>query len=440
LTLTIEKLVYGGDGLARLPADERGRGKAVFVPFVLEGEKITASIFEAKTGFARAHAENILEPSPERIQPSCPYFQRCGGCHYQHTSYENQLSIKSAILRESLRRTAKLELKSQIEVHPSPPWNYRNRTRLQVRSDSTFALGYFKTSSHELLPVEQCPISSPLINRAIGVLWELGRSGQIPPTLREIELFADQDEARLQVEFYLDSREDKNKRAQAGESLAHRLREALPEVANAYAFAQSIQSARGIQGQITKEPDWALKTDEFRYRTRTASFRVSGGSFFQVNRHLVDELVTLVTANRSGELALDLYAGVGLFTAALAASFRHTIAVESSQSSAADLKYNVPPNVKAVRSTVDEHLAAKGAKLHPDLVIVDPPRAGLGERVARNLAKLGVPRITYVSCDPATLARDLVHLTGGGYRVEQVHLVDLFPQTYHIESVVHLVR
>src|SRR6266545_666441 len=164
MILTIDKLIYGGDGLARLPADERGRGKAVFVPFVLEGEKIAASILEDKPGFARAQMEAILQPSSQRIQPSCPYFQRCGGCHYQHASYENQLTIKSAILRENLRRIAKLELQSQLNVHPSSPWNYRNRTRLQVRADSTFALGYFKTSSHELLPVEQCPISSPLIN------------------------------------------------------------------------------------------------------------------------------------------------------------------------------------------------------------------------------------------------------------------------------------
>ena len=440
MNLTIEKLIYGGDGLARLPADEHGRGKAAFVPFVLEGEKITASILEEKPGFTRAHPENILESSPERIQPSCPYFQRCGGCHYQHTRYENQLTIKSAILHENLRRIAKLELQSELHVHPSPPWNYRNRTRFQVRPEPTFGLGYFKMASHELLPVEQCPISSPLINRAVGSLWELGRAGQIPPTLREIELFADADDVRLQVELYVDPREDKQRRTQAGQALAQRLREALPEVANVYVFAQSTQSARGVQGQITEELDWSLGAEDFRYRTKTASFRVNGGSFFQVNRHLVDELAAIVTANRSGELALDLYAGVGLFTTALAASFRHTIAVESSQSSAADLKYNVPPNVKAVRTTVAEYLAAKGAKLRPDLVVVDPPRAGLGERVAHNLAKPSAPRLTYVSCDPATLARDLVHLTAGGYRVEQAHLVDLFPQTYHIESVVQLVR
>jgi 23S rRNA (uracil1939-C5)-methyltransferase len=197
--------------------------------------------------------------------------------------------------------------------------------------------------------------------------------------------------------------------------------------------------ARG-PAQSLQQPDWSIGTGEFRFLTKAANFRVSGGSFFQVNRYLIEELVNMVTANRAGGLALDLFAGVGLFTSALAVSFRHTIAVESSQSSATDLKYNVPPNVKPVRSTVDEFLSTKGAKLHPDLVVVDPPRSGLGERVARNLATLAAPRLTYVSCDPATLARDLVHLLAGGYRVEQMHLVDLFPQTYHIESVVQLIR
>ena len=129
--LTIEKLIYGGDGLARLPADEKGRGKAGFVPFVLGGETVAAAITEEKPGFARARADKILAPSAARIEPKCPYFQRCGGCHYQHTSYEHQLGIKQAILKENLRRLAKLELAQEVEVHASPPWNYRNRARLQ---------------------------------------------------------------------------------------------------------------------------------------------------------------------------------------------------------------------------------------------------------------------------------------------------------------------
>jgi 23S rRNA (uracil1939-C5)-methyltransferase len=167
---------------------------------------------------------------------------------------------------------------------------------------------------------------------------------------------------------------------------------------------------------------------------------VSPGSFFQVNRFLLDALVNLVTANRTGEFALDLYAGVGLFTVALGRAFHHVVAVESSQSSAADLPYNVTATTKVVRAGVDEYLGKKSMRRLPDFVVVDPPRAGLGERVARALGTLGAPHVTYVSCDPATLARDLVLLKTSGYRIEKVHLVDLFPQTFHLESVVELAR
>jgi len=179
LLLTIEKLIYGGDGLARLAADSRGPGKAVFVPFALDGEKIQAELTEQKPSFARATVESVLEPSPHRVQPGCPYYERCGGCQYQHASYEHQLKIKEEILRESLRRIAKLELQCGIEVHPSPPWNYRNRARLQVRTKPEFTAGYFKLASHDVLAVEDCPISSPLINRGIAALWQLGRAGKV---------------------------------------------------------------------------------------------------------------------------------------------------------------------------------------------------------------------------------------------------------------------
>jgi 23S rRNA (uracil1939-C5)-methyltransferase len=440
LKLTIEKLIYGGDGLARLPADEKGRGKAVFVPFVLEGEKIAATIMEEKPGFARADADEILEASGARVGPKCLYFQHCGGCHYQHTGYEHQLEIKTTILKETLRRLAKLELGSEVEVHASPPWNYRNRTRLQVRAEGEFALGYFRLASHKLLPVEECPISSPLINRAIASLWKLGRAGQIPVELHEIELFANGDDTKLQVELYCDAGREKSQGVRSGREFAEELRRELPEIVSAYVFARAIATARGVQGHITEDPAWTLGPGAFRYKTKAAEFRVSGGSFFQVNRFLVDELVEIVTANRGGQVALDLYAGVGLFTAVLGKAFGRIVAVESSHSAAADLPYNSGPNAKTVRATVEQYLAGKGNKLRPDLVVVDPPRTGLGDRVAKALAKMEARRLTYVSCDPATLARDLVTLTAGGFRLEQVHLIDLFPQTFHIESVVQLAR
>jgi 23S rRNA (uracil1939-C5)-methyltransferase len=452
LLLTIEKLIYGGDGLARLPADSpadsppeaHARGKAVFVPFVLAGETIDATLTEQKPGFARARADSVLKPSPHRIQPACPHFARCGGCHYQHTTYEHQLEIKKEILRESLRRTAKLDLSFDIQVHPSPPWNYRNRSRLQTQTSPTFAAGYFKLASHELLPVEECPISSPRINRGIASLWQSGRAGKVPPGVREVEFFANADDTQL----LLDVGCAREARRAAVRVWAEELRAAIPEIAGIVAFREPNPGDRKAGAP---EILVTVGAAHLTYQTQRAAYRVSAGSFFQTNRHLTDELVRIVTSGQAGKVALDLYAGVGLFSTALACDFHHTVSVESSQTSSADLSYNQPSNGEAVQATAEQYLAraenagrlGKGAvpiPHKPDLVVVDPPRSGLGDPVARSLANLGAPRITYVSCDPATLARDLVPLLAAGYRVEQVHLVDLFPQTYHLESVVHLAR
>src|SRR5579862_7461573 len=163
MLLSIEKLIYGGDGLARLPPGLEGRSMPVFVPFVLPGEKVEAEIRQAKPGFARGAVTNLVEASSDRVQPHCPYFQKCGGCHYQHIPYDRQLEFKAQIFRETLQRIAKIELKDHLQLHPSPPWNYRNRTRLQVRTTPEFALGYYRFGSHQFLPVRECPISSPLI-------------------------------------------------------------------------------------------------------------------------------------------------------------------------------------------------------------------------------------------------------------------------------------
>ena len=445
MLLNIEKLIYGGDGLARLPADNRGRGKAVFVPFVLAGEKIEAALTEERPGFARAHAEAIIEPSPHRIPPPCPHFGHCGGCHYQQAPYQHQLEIKKEILRENLRRIAKLDLHCEIEVHPSPPWNYRNRSRLQVRTRPDFAAGYFKFASHELLPVEECPISSPLINRGITALWKSGRTGQTVEGVREVEFFANSDANGNETSLLLEFLCAPEARRAAVRAWAEELCAAMPEIAGVVAFREP---QKGVQ-----EPLVAVGASELTYQTKNAAYRVSAGAFFQTNRFLTDELINIVTTGHSGEVALDLYAGVGLFSTALARNIRHIVSVESSQTAAKDLQYNLPVNGKVVHAATEQYLAELGDKgraghgavlpqvLHkPDLVVVDPPRGGLGDRVARLLAGVDAPRVTYVSCDPATLARDLVPLQAAGYRIDQVHLVDLFPQTYHLESVLHLVR
>ena len=436
-------MIYGGDGLAHLPADERGLGKAVFLPFVLPGEKADATLIEQKPGFARAHPNSILEASSHRVEPKCPYFGTCGGCHYQHASYEHQLEIKKDILKETLKRTARLDTPVEVQLHPSPPWSYRNRSRLQVQTKPEFKIGYFKMASHELLGVEECPISSPLINLGIAALWQSGRAGKVPNGVREIEFFVNADDTEMMVEISTSA----DARRAAVRAWAEELRASMSGIVGIVVFRDVAQSKSHSNEKLV-----STGTDHLNYRTARATYRVSAGSFFQTNRHMTDELVQIVTNGHSGELALDLYAGVGLFSTALS-DIRHIVSVESSQTSTADLSYNLASNGKAVQATTEQYLAGleksgrsgKGAVLshtlnRPDLAVVDPPRGGLGERVARMLTTLGAPRVVYVSCDPVTLSRDLVTLLAGGYRIEQVHLVDVFPQTYHLESVVHLAR
>jgi len=379
-----------------------------------------------------------VEPSPHRVPPPCPYFVSCGGCHYQHTDYDHQLGIKKDILLETLRRTLKLELPVEIQAHPSPPWNYRNRSRLQVGTSPRFQAGYFKMRSHELLAVDQCPISSELINRGIGTLWQSGRSAKVPAGIREMELFANADDSQLLVELSCAP----ESRRSAVRAWAEQLCSDMPEIRGCVAFREA------RPGEPNTEKLLAIGADHLSYQTKTAAFRVSAGSFFQVNRYLTDELMKIVREGQSGELALDLYAGVGLFSRALAADFHYIISVEWSPTASADLAHNLPSNGEAVQATTEQYLQewGRGGKTRshnlpaPDLVILDPPRKGLGERVARMVAGMAARRVAYVSCDPATLARDLVILLASGYRIEQIHLMDLFPQTFHLETIVQLGR
>ncbi len=438
MELTIEKLIYGGDGLARLGADEHGPGKAVFLPFVLAGERVEAQLVEEKRGFARARAEKILEPSAERIPPACRYFESCGGCHYQHAGYDHQLAVKSGILRETLRRTAKLDWQGEIQAHASPPWGYRNRTRMHLRAEP-FALGYHRFGSNTLLEVEECPISSPLINRAIAAVWRMGREGKVAAAVGEIEFFANAEDAALVVALTLDPASGPVQPGSEVAKFAEALRAALPEVTGIALFSPAAGELL-VSEDVPRELEPLFGEPALVYNTREARYRVHAGSFFQTNRFLVDRLVELVTAGRSGDRALDLYAGVGLFSLMLSQSFREVTAVEAAPFAFHDLRRNSPSNVAAIHAPVEEFLAALPPPGKCELVVVDPPRAGLGEKTARAVAGLGAPRLTYVSCDPATLSRDLRVLLESGYCVDQVHLVDLFPQTFHIESVFHLAR
>lgn len=406
---------------------------AVFVPFVLPGERVEAEIASAKTGFARATVSKLVERSAERVEAACPYFQKCGGCQYQHIPYERQLEYKAGILRETLQRIAKIELKAEIQIHPPEPWNYRNRTRLRVQTTPEFALGYYRFGSHEFLGVQECPISSPLINRVMARLLEL-KGCDCPAEVAEIELFADAADERLLAWAFCERDSDR----EALRRWADGLRRVVPAIAGLSFFPtrrKSEEDEAADQKALVQSGE-----SEVIYAVGDMKYRVSAGAFFQVNRHLLEELVSTVTDDAGGELALDLYAGGGLFSANLAKSFHHIFAVEASQTSYGDLVNNSAANVKAVRARTEDYLQKWPARKRPDLVVLDPPRAGVGKAVTRSLVELGAQRVRYVSCDPATLARDLAPLLTAGYRIEEAHLFDMFPQTFHIETVMLLTR
>ena len=391
--MTVEKLVYGGDGLGRV------EGRVVLAPYVLPGERIRAQIEQEKPGLVKARAVEVLEPSPQRVTPPCPYFGRCGGCHYQHMPYEAQLAAKRAILDEALRRLGKLAPPDAVDVVAAEPWGYRNRAQFHVEGRQ---IGYREAHSHKLCAIERCPISSPKINEAIVTLNEMVRDARWPRFLRSLEIFTDERQVQLNI---IDS--------------------AQPVARRFFDWC-----AEKIPGLVTGTLDY------------DGRFRVSSNAFFQTNRLLADRLVAAAIEQETGEWALDLYAGVGLFTLALAAQFRQVAAVESGSAAVRDLEFNASRagcgNVRAEQITTEAYLDNLAAT--PDFMLLDPPRAGLGKNVVRRLGELKSPAITLVSCDPTTLARDLAGLVTGGYHIRKLTLIDLFPQTYHLETVVHLSR
>ena len=271
-----------------------------------------------------------------------------------------------------------------------------------------------------MLPVEQCPVSSPLINRAISAFWQLGREGKVPDGIREIEFFVDAEDTELLIEASCEPGTPITGWADAA-------RRTLQEITGIVVY----KTAASREGKPVEPKKIATSgPEEIKYKVDGVPYRV--------NRHLINELVSIVCQRDGDDVALDLYAGVGLFSTFLSRNFAQVIAVESSQTSHLDLLHNSPANVKAVRATTADFLRSAKGKLRPDLVVLDPPRSGLGETVVQSLVGLGAHRMTYISCDPATASRDLVGLLSAGYRIEQAHLVDLFPQTFHMETIVEL--
>ncbi|HUZ45879.1 MAG TPA: 23S rRNA (uracil(1939)-C(5))-methyltransferase RlmD [Terriglobia bacterium] len=412
------KLVYGGESLGY------AEGQTVLAPYALPGERLEVEALRTAKGVVHARPLRVLEAAPERIAPPCPYFSRCGGCHYQHLGIEHQLKWKVEILRETLRRIGKIVWDQEIPVHQANPWNYRNQAQLKVAEmePGRVEVGFFEAESHRLVPIDECKIISPRLNAVLRELRQpesLGRLGGC----REIELLADDQDAQVRVTFL------GNFAKSVAEDWAADLLEKVEGVATVV-FAGEHHS--GIYG----EAGLTYQVGEFHYE-------ISPGSFFQASRYLLPEFVNAAAETEPGELALDLYAGVGLLTLPLARRFKRVIGVESLPAAARDLEANAAMHglerVQTARQTAFEFLR-RFAQTGPDLVILDPPRAGVGKPTLKRLTELRPRRLHYAACSPPTWARDLAYLVEQGYRLERVEMFDFFPHTYHIECLARLIR
>jgi 23S rRNA (uracil1939-C5)-methyltransferase len=451
-TLRIDKAIYGGAGLGR------HEGKAVFTPLTLPGELVTVSVAKSKASFAEALLDTILEPAPTRTTPPCPYFGTCGGCHYQHATYAAQRAMKAAILEETLTR-ARLAPLPDILTHASQPLGYRNRIRLHV-DPITSGIGYRERASHRILPVDLCPIAAPELQQGLRHLASTFSTHEIARICSQLEISINHDGSELLLALWLRAPAPARYLQSLLASLCARLKPLLPALRGAGIEAPPADGHPSRNKRPRREESDPTLLDDgpgsnagtlarwgeprMTYKVGDHDYQVSLGAFFQVNRTLIPELARLATAGRSGTTAWDLYAGVGLFSSILARHFEQVVAVEGSPVSSADLRQNLPQNGahQPVRSSTLDFLRRHSARKHqsPDFVLVDPPRSGLGEEAAELLSQIRPAHITYVSCDPATLARDLRPLVDSGYQILQLHFVDLFPQTFHLETIVMLSR
>ena len=432
IDVTIEKLIYGGEGLAH------HEGATVFVPFVLPGEVAGVTPVEQKKKFIRARLDKVVTPSASRIAPKCPHFGICGGCDYQHISYEPQLEFKKEILRETLRRIGRIDWPGEITTHASPPWAYRNRAQWKVRPlDATgeteaaggpegkakLGIGYFKANTTALCAVETCEIVSPLLLKTLIALRGSLLAGELPRGLREIEAFVNASDSQLLVTATFSGFPSR-----AAEH-AQMFRQIAPEITSLL-FHDPTRDRMELYGPGYIE-----------FEAAGTSYRVGHFSFFQVNRFLAETLVNeVVGREEGGRMALDLFAGVGLFSIPLAEKFEKVLSIESNPAATRDLESNVRGKGTIEVRTADVERFLARSKERPDLVVLDPPRAGMAPEAMQRLAKMAPPRITYVSCEPPTLARDLAILIAAGYICTEVHLIDLFPQTFHMETVIRLRR
>ena len=378
LNVTIERLLPGGVGLAH------AEGLTLFVSLAAPSDEVRVKIdrVQGKVAFASIH--EIIKPSPVRVEPPCPYFGRCGGCDFQQLIYEAQLSAKVDIIKDCFQRIAKIVEPVDIKMHQSAEWQYRARALWQTDADRNW-LGYYVRGSREVCDVEYCAVLVP----------------ELQQTLEKV---------RSTIETTSSVRD--------------------------------IAAVAGDEGVSVDPPLAGLETRQISRTIAGERYLLSAKSFFQINHKLLPALIQEAIGNESGNMAIDLYCGVGLFTLPLARRFANVTGVEGNERATRFAKRNLESallnNAQVFTADVGNWLRGHEGAETPDLLLLDPPRTGAENKVISGILSLKPSRIVYVSCDPATLARDLKKLLAGGYSLDTVSAFDMFPQTHHVETVVRL--
>ena len=437
MEVTIERILPGGLGLAH--AD----GRTIMVALATPGDRLRVRVDRAKGSVSFAVIEEIITPSPHRVVPPCPYFGRCGGCDFQQMNYQAQLDAKAEIIKDCLRRIARIENIPDFQITPAPnPWHYRSRAQWQYDAVRQ-RLGYFESGSRNICDVAECAVLAPQLQNTLETLRAQMTSGSLP--------------------------EARDFRAVVGDevvSISSAVRGSSPTLGSPAAqpgWGETVRegsAGRGSSPTVREGSDLKMKRREVCDITRTIhgeSYRFNAESFFQANDGLLPGLIDAAIGDAKGETALDLYCGVGLFTLPLARRFSQVIAVESDPAAAKFARDSLAKagltNAEIATRDVGVWLddvkhhdlsrlsesSAAALKDQIDFVLLDPPRVGAESRVIAGILGLKPRRISYVSCDPATMARDLKKLIAGGYQLASMSAFDMFPQTHHVEIVVHLI-
>jgi tRNA/tmRNA/rRNA uracil-C5-methylase (TrmA/RlmC/RlmD family) len=383
IEVTIERILPGGVGLAH------AEGRTLFVALAAPGDIVRVRIDQIRGQLGFASIEEIVTPSPVRVEPPCPYFGRCGGCDFQQLSYAAQLDAKIEIIRDCLHRIARLENLPEIAITPSPQqWHYRARANWQYDS-RTNALGYFERGSHRVCDVAECAVLVPELAQTLQDLRQHARDRSLSEDLREIDALA------------------------------------------------------GDEGVSVAPPLTDSPTRNVSRRIGAESYELDAAAFFQTNHFLLAPLIDEAVRDARGETAVDLYCGVGLFTVPLARRFANVVGIEANATASKFARRNLRSaqlaNAQVVTARAGEwlktHALSSGSV---DFLLLDPPRSGVESGAIEDILALKPRRIAYVSCDPATLARDLKTLVAGGYSLDSIAAFDMFPQTHHVETVVHV--